>query len=74
MDSELVQRQMSGVYQIKNEPLWPLYIKIHNMVVADFPHTTFKHIPREQNKEADEMSNIAMDESERMGKTDRTLF
>lgn len=69
MDSELVCRQLSGIYQIKEETLWPLYIKIHNMLVADFHHVSFKHIPREMNKDADELSNVAMDESEgKMGK------
>ena len=65
MDSELVCRQMNGIYQIKEETLFPLFIKIHNMRVADFPHVTFVHIPREKNKDADALSNIAMDESER---------
>lgn len=74
MDSELVCRQMTGIYQIKEETLWPLYIKIHNMMVADFPHITFKHIPREDNKEADEMSNVAMDESERGARSEQRLF
>lgn len=74
MDSELVCRQMTGIYQIKEETLWPLYIKIHNMQVADFPNITWRHIPREENKLADEMSNVAMDESERMGKSEAVLF
>ncbi len=64
MDSELIQKQLSGEYQIKEETLFPLYIKVHNFLVAEFPRTTFSHIPREQNKEADKLSNIAMDESE----------
>jgi len=61
MDSELIQRQLSGKYQIKEENLCPLFIKIWNMRVADFPHMTFVHIPREKNKEADQMANMAMD-------------
>ncbi len=61
MDSELIQRQLSGKYQIKEEGLCPLFMKIWNMRVADFPHITFTHIPREKNKEADQMANMAMD-------------
>ena len=72
MDSELVVRQLNGIYQIKEETLFPLFIKIHNARVADFPNITFTHIPREKNKLADEMSNVAMDESE--GKTPGSLF
>ncbi|MBI5449339.1 ribonuclease HI family protein [Candidatus Gottesmanbacteria bacterium] len=65
MDSELVQRQLSGKYQIKEETLFPLFIKIWNMRVTDFPNLKFVHIPREGNKEADRLSNIAMDENDR---------
>ena len=65
MDSELVQRQLSGKYQIKEETLFPQFIKIWNMRVKDFPNIKFTHIPRELNKEADALSNIAMDEGEK---------
>ncbi len=61
MDSELVVRQLSGVYQIKEPTLFPQYIKIHNMQVKDFPHVRFAHIPREKNKGADKLANDAMD-------------
>lgn len=61
MDSELVARQLSGKYQIKEESLFPLFIKIWNMKVADFPEISFIHIPREKNKEADRLANEAMD-------------
>ena len=61
MDSELVARQLSGKYQIKEESLFPLFIKIWNMKVADFPEISFTHIPREKNKEADRLANEAMD-------------
>ncbi|MBI3020139.1 MAG: ribonuclease HI family protein [Parcubacteria group bacterium] len=63
LDSELIARQLSGVYQIKEESLFPQYIKAHNMLVKDFPKTTFVHIPREKNKEADALSNEAMDKA-----------
>ena len=72
MDSELVARQLSGEYQIKEETLFPFFIKIWNMQVAgEVPKLKFVHIPREKNKEADRMSNKAMDESEGKGETDK---
>ena len=74
MDSELVQRQLSGKYQIKEETLWPMFIKIWNLRVSEFPHVSFVHIPRENNKHADKLSNDAMDESERQLKGNKTLF
>lgn len=61
MDSELVARQLSGKYQIKEETLFPFFIKIWNMKVADFPEISFTHIPREKNKQADRLANEAMD-------------
>jgi ribonuclease HI len=64
MDSELVARQLGNRYEIKEPTLFPLYIKVHNLLVSSFPKTSFVHIPREKNKHADRMSNIAMDESE----------
>lgn len=61
MDSELIVRQLSGIYQIKEETLFPLFIKVHNMRVKDFPNVTFAHVRREQNKEADRLVNEAID-------------
>lgn len=65
LDSDLVASQLRGEYQIKEERLFPLFIKIWNLGVANFPQLTFTHIPREQNKTADELANEAMDEAVR---------
>ncbi|HEY4517481.1 MAG TPA: ribonuclease HI family protein [Candidatus Paceibacterota bacterium] len=61
MDSELVARQLSGKYQIKEPTLFPQFIKVHNLRVSAFPHIIFTHIPREKNKAADKLANEAMD-------------
>jgi ribonuclease HI len=61
MDSELVKKQLNGEYQIKEPGLVPYFIEIHNLRVSSFPHLTYTHIPREKNKEADRLSNEAMD-------------
>ena len=63
MDSELIQRQLTNEYQVKEETLWPQYMKVHNLLVAHFPGTTFVHIPREENGEADRLVNEAIDEA-----------
>jgi ribonuclease HI len=60
LDSQLVARQLSGEYQIKEETLFPQFIKVHNMQVKDFPKIKFTYIPREENKEADRLANQAM--------------
>jgi len=61
LDSELVAKQLSGTYQVKEPTLFPQFIAIHNMRVKSFPHVTFTYIPREKNKEADRLANEAMD-------------
>ena len=61
LDSELIVRQLSGLYQIKETTLFPQYIAVHNMRVKDFPNITFTHVPREKNTDADRLANEAMD-------------
>lgn len=61
MDSELVVKQLNGQYQIKDEPLQLQFVKVWNLRVAEFPHITFTHIPREKNREADALYNEALD-------------
>ena len=64
LDSELVQQQLSGAYQIKEPTLFEQFVKIHNLQVKDFPNVTFTHIPRAENAEADRLANEAMDKGE----------
>ena len=63
LDSELVKKQLSNEYQIKDPGLVPYFIEIHNLGVASFPNLTFTYIPREKNKEADRLANEAMDKA-----------
>lgn len=71
MDSELICKQLRGEYQVKEEKLVPLFMKIWNARVADFHNLSFVHVPREQNAEADKLANQAMDEG---GKDQKVLF
>lgn len=61
MDSELIQKQLSHEYQVKEPSLVPHFMEIHNLRVAAFPHIRFMHVPREKNKRADQLANEAMD-------------
>jgi ribonuclease HI len=61
LDSELIEKQLNNEYQIKEETLFPQYIKVHNLIVSAFPHISFVHIRREKNKRADELVNKALD-------------
>jgi ribonuclease HI len=64
LDSQLVASQLSGAYQIKEEKLFPFFIKIWNLQVKDLPKVQFTYIPREQNSLADGLANEAMDTGE----------
>lgn len=61
MDSELVQKQLTHQYQIKEAALVPQFIEIHNLRVSNFPNIAFVHVRREENIEADRLANEAMD-------------
>jgi len=63
-DSLLMVEQMRGNYRVKNEGLIPLYQRARGLV-ARVGHVTFEHIPREQNKNADRLSNLGMDANSR---------
>ncbi len=63
LDSELVVEQLNRRYKVKNKNLAPLFVKIYNLS-QQFRKVTFKHIPREKNKEADALVNKAIDNRE----------
>jgi ribonuclease HI len=65
-DSELVVRQMTGVYRVKNEGLKPLFARAKGLV-ARFESVEMVHVGREQNVAADVLANIAMDERKTVG-------
>lgn len=60
-DSELLVRQLNGQYKVKSAGLKPLFAQARQLL-AGFDQWTARHVPREQNKLADEMSNRAIDE------------
>jgi ribonuclease HI len=60
-DSQLLIRQLSGVYRVRNAGLIPLFEEAKRLL-RNFKKVELRHIPREQNGAADEMSNRAIDE------------
>jgi len=60
-DSELLVKQVKGIYKVKEESLQNLFMELWNLRM-DFGKTTFTHVFREQNKEADRMVNYALDQ------------
>jgi ribonuclease HI len=60
-DSMLAMMQLKGEWKLKHEGLKPYFEKARALA-ARFERIAFRHIPREQNAAADEMSNRAIDE------------
>jgi len=60
LDSELIVRQIQGRYKVKNAGLKPLYGKV-TALLSTFDSYTIGHVPRAQNKRADELANIGID-------------
>jgi ribonuclease HI len=56
-DSALVINQITGKYKVKSDHLKILYDKVM-VLIGYFETITFNHIPRNQNKRADQLSNI----------------
>ena len=61
LDSQLVERQLNGIYKIK-EPSLKVLASETNEIREHFGKVTFTHVRREENKRADELANEAMDE------------
>jgi probable phosphoglycerate mutase len=64
-DSLLLVEQMRGNYKVKHPGLQPLHARAR-LLAHEIGRVTFEHVRREFNKDADRLSNLGMDESERM--------
>lgn len=60
MDSELIVKQIQGIYKVKNEGLRPFYDKAVQLLHKISKHT-ISHVPRNENKVADKLVNRALD-------------
>jgi ribonuclease HI len=60
-DSELLVKQLAGEYQVKADHLRPLHDEARSLLQG-FSFIEVRHIPREENAQADAMSNRAIDE------------
>lgn len=61
LDSELVVRQMEGVYKIKNARLFELSRETRRLL-SYLDSYSIRHIPRKENSAADKLANEAIDE------------
>ena len=59
-DSQLLVRQFSGEYKVKNQRLMKYLLQIQNLR-KNFDSVELVHVPREQNRRADALANEALD-------------
>lgn len=60
-DSELLARQVTGVYRVKDRSLQWLHALIQNLRQG-FELFEIQHVPRERNRKADRLANRAVTE------------
>ncbi len=59
-DSQLIVEQVKGNYKVKEPHLKSLREKV-SALILEFQKVSIRHIPREQNREADKLVNQAID-------------
>ncbi len=60
MDSELIVQQLLGKYQVKDAKMKELFKKIQELL-SKLESYKISHIPREENKLADRLVNVILD-------------
>ena len=60
MDSELVVKQLSGEYRVKDEKMIPLHAEVRRLL-ARFEGQSVEHVSRAANKHADKLVNAVLD-------------
>jgi ribonuclease HI len=60
LDSELVIKQLTGVYRVKHPNMIPLHAKA-KVLLRKFRHVDIAHVPRKANAAADALVNATLD-------------
>ncbi len=60
-DSELMVRQMSGTYKVKNARLRQYFEKARKLIDSSPFRCTIRYVDREQNRDADMLANAGID-------------
>lgn len=63
-DSELIAKQVQGIYKVKHEAMKPLYLDAMR-ALREFGSWSIRTVPRAQNERADALVNEALDHSGR---------
>lgn len=70
-DSELIIRQMTGEYRVRNVRLQELHRQAQALEQA-FRSVGYVHIRREQNRAADRLANLAIDQEEALSGAEKS--
>jgi ribonuclease HI len=62
LDSELVVRQLTGDYRVRDPKLLVLHDHLRRLF-GTFANVSVGHVPRTENRRADELANLAIDEA-----------
>ncbi len=60
LDSELIVKQLKGLYKVKNERMKSYYDEVKELE-KELDKISYKHVPREKNKKADSLVNEVLD-------------
>ena len=61
-DSELMVRQLNGQYKVRDQQLKRYYEQAQSLLRSASFRTSFRHVPRSQNSEADALANEGIDQ------------
>ncbi len=61
-DSELIAKQVQGVYKVKHAAMRPLHLDAMT-ALKQFEHWSIRSVPRAQNAHADALVNAALDQA-----------
>jgi ribonuclease HI len=59
LDSELLVKQLDGVYRVRSREILPLFSEARERI-GGFRVCVLRHIPREENREADRLAQEAI--------------
>ncbi|KKQ43240.1 MAG: ATP-utilizing enzyme of the PP-loop superfamily (Modular protein) [Candidatus Woesebacteria bacterium GW2011_GWA1_37_8] len=74
LDSELIVKQLNKTYKIKNKNLKIIFLRINKLLDEGFEGSSFIHVPRGQNKLADELVNKILDENMKISRSRGTFL
>lgn len=69
-DSELLVRQIQGRYKVKSSDLKPLHERAFKLA-KQLEYFVAEHVPREMNRDADALANLALDHGDPSGAANR---